>query len=146
MKGRKEATKTVWRGRCWMRRLSIQKPLYDRDAKTVDWVQETSILSTQTQAYLIAPSKLPGRKPNPCPISCKNKSPSTSRSNATSGSFPSIQHSAAKGRKRRFVSYLAYSAQCLLPPKRILVRLEFLLRVPNRILCPGGKPVRREED
>jgi hypothetical protein len=32
----------------------------------------------------MAPSKLPGLNPSPCPISCKNRSPSTSLSNATS--------------------------------------------------------------
>ena len=41
-------------------------------------------LPKRASADLMAPSNVPGRKPKPCPISCKNKSPSTSRSSATS--------------------------------------------------------------
>ena len=41
-------------------------------------------MKDEDDKYLIAPSKLPGRKPKPCPISCRKRSPSTSRSSATS--------------------------------------------------------------
>lgn len=53
--------------------------------------------------YLIAPSNVPGRNPNPCPISCKNKSPSISRSRATSthsAISPLSQYPGEKGTHR----------------------------------------------
>jgi hypothetical protein len=48
---------------------------------------------------LIAPSKLPGLKPKPCPMSCRNRSPSTSRSSATSRQAVSIRDAPARARR-----------------------------------------------
>ena len=62
----------------------VEEPLDDRDAGAGCGEVSVSVSSRRGEGYLIAPSKLPGLKPNPCPISCKNRSPSTSRSSATS--------------------------------------------------------------
>ena len=68
-----------------MRCFGVEEPLDDRDAGSGFGKVSVSVSSRRgEEVYLMAPSKLPGLKPNPCPISCKNRSPSTSRSSATS--------------------------------------------------------------
>lgn len=69
-------------------RVGVQEPLQDGDSggsvsilyECAGWQRAVGTANT----YEMAPSNEPGRKPNPWPISCKNRSPSTSRSNATS--------------------------------------------------------------
>ena len=81
--------------------------------------------------YLIAPSKLPGRKPNPCPMSCRNKSPSTSLSKATSSNVP------VRIIKSRTSdpTYRAYWVQCPHLSTHSLLRLGSLQKGPIRIRC-----------
>ncbi len=69
--------------------VGVEKPLedgYTTEALAVVFLVEEGIemCLAGLVCYLIAPSNVPGRKPNPCPISCRNRSPSTSLSSATS--------------------------------------------------------------
>lgn len=80
------------RVRRWTGEWAVESALHSHCRTDILDDQHVSNLTT-VETCLMAPSKVPGLNPNPCPISCRNKSPSTSRSSATSvQSAPAIQH------------------------------------------------------
>lgn len=92
MEGREEAGKTLrWEvGGC----VGVEKPLEHRDASLSQHLPDHVVGRAM---HLMAPSNVPGRKPNPCPISCKNRSPSTSLSSATSAQSVLLKETASGG-------------------------------------------------
>jgi hypothetical protein len=91
----------------WMTEMLREGHGQEHRQDTGSWVKNV-MNGRADSTHLMAPSKVPGRKPKPCPISWRNKSPSTSLSRATSVRYISAS---SYGKKPQHTSPLGNCGQ-----------------------------------
>ena len=87
-------------------------------------VFESALRSHCSTEILMQPSNDPGRKPNPWPMSWRKRSPSTSRSRATSGS----QRCSLRCTNAKETTHRAWTAKCPHQPSSVPLRRGSRLR------------------